>query len=219
MTPAHVVDVQQAIETAQVDERAERGEGLHHPAVHIAHRGALVELVALLARFALQPRFAVQDDVDLAAVVELLHEEPRLQSDVGVFVTHAHHVDLGKRHERSQISAEVDFVAALDFPADAALHRLAGLVGLLQSPPHHLLVGLALGHHHFAVAALLAQQDDVDLILYMGRFVELIEWYAALRLQADIHEYGLRAYFDHVTRDQLPFFHLIQAGDVLFLQL
>ena len=69
------------------------------------------------------------------------------------------------------------------------------------------------------MAALLAQQDDVYLVLYVRRFVELVEWYAAFRLQTDIHEHGFGANFDHVTRDQLPFFHLIEAGDVLLLQL
>ena len=217
--PAHVVDVQQSVESAQVDEGAKRGERLHRPAVHVAYRRALVELIALLARFALQPRLPVQDDVHLAAVVELLHEEPRLQTDIRILVTHAHHVDLGERHERAQSGAEVDLVAALDLPRDPAMHRIAGLVGLLQRPPHHLFVGLALGYHHFAVAALLAQQDDVYLVLDVRGCVELIEWYAALRLQTDIHEYRFGTYFNHMTGDQLALFHLVEAGDVLLLQL
>ena len=71
--PAHVGDVQQAVDAAQVDERAEVGDVLDHALAELADFELLEQLRLLLGPLGLDQAAAADDDV-AACFVDLEHE-------------------------------------------------------------------------------------------------------------------------------------------------
>ncbi len=163
-TPRHVGDVQQAIDTAEVDERAVLGEVLdgsgHDHALFEGLQGLGLQLVAL----ALEQDATAQHDV-AALLVEL--DDLELIGLAG-----SASPGCGWAANRPESPAKKALTAAADGDAQAALHALADgafddLVTLASARdlvPHLHLVGLLLGQGDQAIVTLTALDEDIDSV-------------------------------------------------------
>src|SRR5687768_14385262 len=133
--PRHVGDVQQAVDAAEVDERAVVGEVLDHALQHCAFDQLLEQLLALFRMFALDHRAAGDDDV-VALAIELDELEFKLLAFEVRGVAHRAHVDQRTGQEATDV-LDVDGETTLDLAADAAGDGGVGLQGFFQLVPHH----------------------------------------------------------------------------------
>src|SRR5690606_175892 len=100
--PGHVGDVQQAVDAAQVHERAVVGEVLHHALEHGTLDQLLEQRLALLGVLALDHRAAGDDHV-VALAVELDELELQLLAFQVHRVADRAHVDQGTGQERTDV--------------------------------------------------------------------------------------------------------------------
>ncbi len=114
--PAHVGDVEQAVDAAQVDERAEVGDVLDGPLADLADGDLLEELLLLLLAGDLDQLAPADDDV-APALVDLQDHALDLLIDVIGDVGRAADIDLAGGQE--DVDADVDQQAALDLAGDA----------------------------------------------------------------------------------------------------
>ena len=189
--PRDVGDVQQAVDAAEIDERAVVGDVLHHAVEDHAFLQALDQLAALLGAGLFQHGAAGDDDV-AARAVHLQDLERLRRAHQRADVAHRADIDLAAGQEGDG-AAEIDGEAALDPAVDRAVDALLGLERLFQVGPGLLAAGLLARQHDGAVAVLVAldiKLDEVaglDLRLGAGR-AEFLEGDAALGLQADIDD-------------------------------
>jgi hypothetical protein len=130
--PRHVRDVQQAVDAAQIDERAVVGDVLDGAAERLALGERLERGLLLLGVLFFEQRLAREDDV-AALLVDLDDAHPELLPLQCVEVADRPHVDLRAREERAH--ADVHREAALDAFDDAADDDLLLGVGLLDLRP------------------------------------------------------------------------------------
>ena len=206
--PAHVGDVQQAVDAAEVHERAVVGDVLDHALAHLALVQLGHQLGALLGAGFLENGAARDDDVAARAV--------HLQDREGLFLAHkrpdvAHgaDVDLGARQEGAG-AAEVDGEAALHAADDGAHHRLALAEHDLETGPGLLAAGLLAADHRFARGVLHPLQEHFHGLADLGRglavaLLELLHGDAALGLQTDIHDQEVLLDADHDAVDDGAF--------------
>ena len=116
--PRHVGDVQQAVDAAEVHERAVIGEVLDHALDDRAFLQALEQLLALLGELALDHR-ATRNHHVVALAVELDDLELEFLALEVDRIAHRTHVDQRARQERADV-LDVDGEAALDLAGDAA---------------------------------------------------------------------------------------------------
>jgi hypothetical protein len=117
--PGHVGDVQQAVDAAEVHERAVIGDVLDHAVDDVALIELADDLGALLGA-ALFEHGAARDDDVAAAAVHLEDLEGLRNAHQRADVAHRAHIDLGAGQERHG-AAEIDGEAALDAAEDRAL--------------------------------------------------------------------------------------------------
>src|SRR5262249_7366815 len=157
--PAHVGDVQEAIDAAQVDERAVIGEVLHDSGEDRTllqlHEGVLLQRLALL----LEQHAPRQDDV-AALLVELDDLELELLADQLVEIADRSEVDLRAGQER--LDADVDAQTALDPADDGSLDELVALARGGDLVPDAHLVGLLLGEDDHARVVLARLEQHID---------------------------------------------------------
>ena len=189
--PGDVGDVQQAVDAAEIDERAVVGDVLHHAVEDHAFLQALDQLAALLGAGLLQHGAAGDHDV-AAGAVHLEDLERLRRAHQRADVAHRADIDLAAGQERHG-AAEIDGEAALHPAVDRAVDALLRLERLLEVGPGLLAAGLLARQDDRAVLVLVAldvELDDVaglDLGLGAGR-AEFLEGDAALGLQADIDD-------------------------------
>ena len=186
---AHVGDVEQAVDTAEVDEGAVIGDVLDDAVDHLAF-GQLVDQLAALFGAGFFKHGAARDD-DVAATTVHLEDLERLghvhqRSDV----THGADVDLAAGQE-GHGAVEVDGEATLDAAEDAAFDALAFAEFVLELVPGGFAAGAVAAEHCFAFGVLDAVDIDFDFIADAGsgfafRTLEFLEVDAAFTLQADI---------------------------------
>ena len=157
--PRHVGDVQQAVDAAEVDERAVVGDVLDHAAQHLAFGQRLERLLLLLGVLFFEQDLAREHDV-AALLVDLDDAHPELLPLQRVEVAHRPHVDLAAGQERAH--ADVDGEAALDALDDAADHDLLLGEGALDLVPNLHLLGLLAREHDVAFTILGALEQHVD---------------------------------------------------------
>ena len=157
--PRHVGDVQQAVDAAEVDERAVVGDVLDHAAQHLALGERLERVLLLLGVLLFEEHLAREHDV-AALLVDLDDAHPELLPLQRVEVAHRAHVDLAAGQERAH--ADVDGEAALDALDDAADDDLLLGEGLLDLVPDLHLLGLLAGEDDVAFAVFGALEQDVD---------------------------------------------------------
>ena len=189
--PCDVGDMQQAVDAAEVDERAVVGEILDRALDHLAFREVGDDFVALLGPALLEHGAAGNHDVAAPAVhledlERLRHIHQRRD------VAHRADVDLAARQEGDG-AVEVDGEAALDLVEDDAFDLFALLEGLLELDPALFAPRLVARDHGLAERILDALEVDLDLVADSRRGIaavvgEFLEGDAALRLQADVDD-------------------------------
>src|SRR5258707_4649006 len=120
--PRHVRDVQQAVDAAQIDERAVVGDVLDHALEHFALGEGLERVLLLFGVLFFEERLARQHDV-AALLVDLDHAHAQLLAAQRVEISHGTDVNLRSRQEGAD--ADVYGEAALDPLDDAADDDLA----------------------------------------------------------------------------------------------
>src|SRR5690606_9294019 len=116
-TPSHISDVEQHVDAAQVDERAEVGDVLDDALTAFAYLELLEQLGLLLGPLRFDQAAAADDDITAGLVDLEDHAFDRL-ADVFADVVRPTNVDLARRQE--DVDADVDQQTALDFASDEA---------------------------------------------------------------------------------------------------
>ena len=172
-SPRHVGDVQQAVDAAQVDERAVVGDVLDDALEHLAFGERLERVLLLLGVLLLEERLARQHDV-AALLVDLDHAHAQLLPAQRVEVPDGTHVDLRSRQERAD--ADVHRQPALDPLDDAADDDLALGIGLLDLVPDLHLLGFFAREDDVAFAIFGPLEQHVDDVAGLhGDFAVLVE--------------------------------------------
>ena len=184
--------MQQAVDAAQIHERAVIGDVLHHAFDDLALVQALDQARTLLGAGLFQNGATRHDDV--AALAVHLQDLERLR-DVHQRrdVTYRTDVDLRTRQE-GHGAVQVDGEAALHAAEDHALDaRGLGEFGF-QLVPCGFAACAVTRQHRFAMHVLDAVDIDFDFVtdLQLGlltrRRRELAQWHAAFALQADVDD-------------------------------
>src|SRR2546426_10393705 len=211
--PAHVGDVQEPVDAAQVDERAVVRDVLHGAREHHALREDLERVLLLLFALLLEDGPSGQDDV-ATAPVQLDHLRADRLPDHRGEVLHGPEVHL--RAGEEGLHAHVHRQAALDDLHDPALDRQPLVVGLRDRVPHLDLVGLVFREDDQPLGVLLRLEVDLDLVADLGELavtVELLDRDRALALVADVHEDLRRGHLDDAAAHDLALLEL--AGRAL----
>ena len=200
--PAHVGDVQQAVDAAEVHEGAVVGDVLDHALAHLALVQLADEFGALLGAGLLKDSPAGDDDV-AAGTVHLEDGEGLLLAHQGPDVANRADVDLGARQEGGG-AAEIDGEAALHPADDGAHHRLALAEHALEPRPGLLAAGLLTADDRLAGGVLNALQEHLDRVADFGSRLavaglELLDLDAALGLEAHVHDQEVLLDADHVA--------------------
>src|SRR2546429_1681569 len=197
--PRHVGDVQQAVDPAQIDERAVVGEVLDRAAHHRAFLQVLHERAALGGKLLLDHGAARHHDV-VAFLIELDDLElERLAFQIGG-VAHRTHVHQRPRQERPHV-LDLHREAALDAPGDDAGHDLGLVECLLESRPGACALGLLARQARLAGTVLDRIERDFHLVagldLHLAAFVlELLEGNHGLGLEAYVDDDDVRGDVD-----------------------
>ncbi len=189
--PRDIGDVQQAIDAAEIDERAVIGDVLHHAGQDLAFLEVGDQLVAGFGAALLEHGAARDHDV-AARAVHLQDLERLRRAHQRADIAHRADVDLAAGQERDG-AVEIDGEATLHAPEDHAGDALVVLELTLELGPGFLAAGLFAREHGFAMLVFHALEidfDDVadlDLVLLSGSG-ELLERDAPFGLQADIDQ-------------------------------
>ena len=195
--PRHVGDMQQAVDSAEIDERAVVRNILDRALEDHALFEHLQRL--FLERGALALDHAAPRDHDVAArAVELKNLEAAALADVAIEISRRTQVNVRSRQERRH--ADIDLQAALDLAQDDAFDWGFVLERLFKFTPDLELLGLGVGQRHRAVLGLSALEKNIDLVAFLDRDIavviqELGERHLAFALVVDIDD-------DVVARDQ-----------------
>ena len=189
--PGDVGDMQQAIDAAEIDERAVVGDVLDGAVDDLAFGEVGDDLMALLGAALFEHGAARDDDIAAAAVhfenLERLRDVHQ-RSDVA----NRADVDLGARQE-GHGAVEIDGESALDLVEDHAVDLLALLEGLFELDPALFAPRLVARDHGFAERVLDALEIDFDGVANLGRRVaavvgEFLQRDPAFGLQTDVDQ-------------------------------
>src|SRR6266481_5080723 len=216
--PAHVGDVQEPVDAAQVDERAVVGGGLDVA----GEDGALLELLegVLLQRLPLLLEQDAPAEHDVAALlVELDHLELELLADQLVQIADRTQIHLRAGEER--LHADVDGEAALHAPDDGSLDELVALARGGDLVPDAHLVGLLLGEDDHARVVLARLEQHLDLVagLDVGLAVdqaEFLDRHLAFALVADVDDRVVLGDLDDAALDDLVLLQLAFSAALAF---
>jgi hypothetical protein len=215
--PRHVGDVQQAIEAAEVHERAVVGEVLDDAAQHAAFLEKLQGLLLARLLLDLNHRLAGEDDV-AALLVDRDDLEVQVLAPESLEVLDGLHVHERARQER--LDADVDREAALDAVDDAPADGRARAVGLLYLVPDLHLLGLVLGQDDVAVLVLGSLEKHVDRVALLdgdlaGEVGEFREGDDPLGLVADVDDHLGRGDRQNAAPDDLALLQVLEGVLVL----
>src|SRR6266566_890824 len=205
---AHVGDVQQAVDAAEIDERPEVGDVLDDALPHLIDRQLLHQDVALRLALGLEQHAARHDDV-ATPFVELDDLELETLAEQLVDVRHATERDLAARQERIH-AHEVHDHAALDLLHEGPRDRFIFFVRFPDLLPDAHEVGLLLRQDDGAFLVLEVLEEDLDFVAFfqtLGVF-ELIDGYRAFGLEADVEDDGGVGHAQHLRFDDLAFFDI-----------
>ena len=206
--PRNIRDVQQAIDTAEIDERTVVGDVLDHTLQHAAFFEVLDQLLTLLGAGFFQHRTARNDDV-AARLVHLQDLERLGVVHQGGNVAHRADVDL-RAGQEGHGPAEVDGEATLDAVEDNAFHADAVVELLFQLNPGFFATGLIAGQHDFAVLVLVTLDEDLDGVAgFDGRLLaghrKFFNRHATFRFEADIDDHQIIFDAQYGTGEDGPF--------------
>ena len=219
--PRHVRDMEQAVDAAQIDERAVVGDVLDDALDDLA-LGQDVERVLLLLRVLfLEQGLPRQHDVP-ALLVDLDHAHAQLLAAQRVEVADGTDIDLRPGQERAH--ADIDGEPALDPLDDPADDDLALRIGLLDLVPNLHLLRFFAGEDDVAFAVFGAFEEDVHDVAGLNRdlalFVEeLAHGDDAFGLVADVDHHFRGGHLENRSLDDLTFRDVPEAGIVACQQL
>ena len=165
--PGDVGHMQEAVDAAEIDERAIVGEVLDRAVDDLPLGEVGDDLVALLGPALLEHGAAGDDDI-AAAPVHLQDLERLRHVHQRRDVAHRTDVDLAARQERDG-AVEIDGEAALDLVEDDALDLFVLLERLLELDPAFLAPRLVARDDRFAERVLDPLEIDLDLVAEAGR--------------------------------------------------
>ena len=205
--PRHVGDVQQAVDAAEIDERAVVGDVLDDALEHLALGERLERVLLLLGVLLLEERLARQHDV-AALLVDLDDAHAQLLPAQRVEVADGTHVDLRAGQERAH--ADVDGEPALDALDDAADDDLALRIGLLDLVPDLHLLGFFAREDDVAFAVFGALEQHVDDVAGLDGDLaalveELVDRDDAFGLVADVDDHFRGGDLENRSLDDLAF--------------
>ena len=189
--PGDVGDMQQTIDTAEINERAVVGDVLHHAIQDHAFLEALDQLAALFRTGFFKHRATRDDDV-AAGAVHLQDLERLRRAHQRADVADGADIDLAAGQERDG-AAEVDGEAALDPAVDRAIDALLRFERLFKIGPRLFAAGLFTRQDDRTILVFVAfdiKLDHVaglDVRLGAGR-AKFLQGNTALGLQADIDD-------------------------------
>src|SRR6266851_73739 len=205
--PRHVRDVQQAVDAAQIDERAVVGDVLDDALEDLAFGEDVERVLLLLGVLLFEERLARQHDV-AALLVHLDHAHAQLLAAQRVEISHGTHVDLRSGQERAD--ADVHCETALDALDYAADDDLALGIGLLDLVPDLHLLGFFARENDIAFAVFGALEQHVDDVAGLDRdlpvFIEeFVDRNDALGLVADVDNHFGCGHFENRAFDDFAF--------------
>src|SRR5436190_12173461 len=212
--PAHVGDVQEAIDAAQVDEGAVVGDVLHGAGQHHALGEHLERVLLLLLALLFEHGPTGEDDV-AAAPIQLDHlRADRLPDHRGEILDGP---EVHLRAGEEGLHAHVHRQAPLDDLDDAALDGQALLVRLRDRVPYLDLVGLVLREDDEPLGVFFGLEVHLDLVADPGELavtVKLVDRDRALALVADVHEDLRGGHLDDAATDDLALLELAAGAFV-----
>ncbi len=219
--PRHVGDVQQAVDTAQVHERAVIGQVLDDTLQDRAFLQLVHQLLALFRVLAFDDSAARDHDVVTLAVQLDELELELLAFQVGR-IAHRAHIDQGTRQEGADI-LDVHGETTLDLAADAAGDGFVLFQRFFQLVPHHRALGLLARQDGFAEAVLDRVEGDLDDVAFgdvdfASVVTELFDRHDAFGLQASVDHHDVAADFNNGTADDGARLQLGQVGLAGFKQ-
>src|SRR4029079_11830893 len=181
--------MQQAVDAAEVDERAIIGDVLDDALDPLALGQRLDQPGALLGPGLFEDRSA-RDDVVAAAAIHLQDRERLRKVHQRLDVADWTDVDLASGQE-GHGTAKIDGEAALDPPEDHSVDAVAGLEFLFKLVPGGLAARAVARQHRFALRVLDAVDINLDFVAdlelgLLARCRKLAQRDSALALQADV---------------------------------
>src|SRR5262249_23909143 len=205
--PGHVRDMQQAVDAAQVDERAELGDVLDDALAGLARLDGREQL-ALETRPIFLKQLATRYDDVPPHLVDL--EDHALDFFVDVIADVRRPADVHLAGRQEYVDADVDEQAALDLARDEALDPVAFLVLGENRLPFLLPFGLAVGERDDAVLVFDGLEQDLNRIADLGVrgrvdpfFFPFLNFDDAFRLVADVDQDVLTADVADASFDDL----------------
>src|SRR5712672_2183363 len=214
--PRHVRDVEQAVDAAQVDERAVVGDVLDDALEDLALAERLERVLLLLGVFLFEERLARQDDI-AALLVDLDDPHAQFLTAQRVEVSHGTDVNLAAGQERAD--ADVHRKSALDALDDAADDDLALGIGLLDFVPDLHLLGFFAREDDVAFPIFGTLEQDVDDVAGLhgdlaGLVEELVDLDDAFGFVTDVDDHFGRGDFENRPLDDLAFRDVPEAAIV-----
>ncbi len=160
--PGDVGDMQQAVDTAEIDEGAVIGDVLHHAVDHLALFEVGDDLMALLGAGFFQDG-AARDDNIAAAAIHLEDLEGLRNLHKRRHVADRADIDLAAR-QKGHGAVEIDSEAALDLIEDHAFDAFLLLESLFELDPALLAPSLVARDDGFAEGVFDAFEIDLDFI-------------------------------------------------------
>ena len=203
-TPAHIRDVQQAVEPVEVDERAEVGDVLDGTLADVAGHHLGEERGTAGSAFLFDQFAAGKNDV-LPLHVDLNNLELEGLADEGVQILGRDNVELRCRQEG--FDPDIDDETALDDGLDAAIDGAAFVADREDLVPVLAELGAFFGENDHAVLVFEAFDQHFKAVAYLD-FLDVVEFVggdASLALVTDVHKDFLVTDFDDVPFDNFAF--------------
>ena len=215
--PRQLGNVDQAVNTAQIDERAEVDDGGHDAFTDLALLKLGQEGLAHFGLGLLEVLATGEDHV-VAVLVELEDLGLDLLADVRGQIADTTHLDERCRQEATQ--TDVDDEAALDGFDDGALNDAVSFLDLLDVAPGALVLGTLLGQNQTAFLVFLGDDKGLDGVADLDDFVRinvLLDGKLAggddtLGLVADVEQDLVMIDLDDGTFDQITIIEVLDGG-------
>ena len=213
--PAHVGDVQQAVQTAQVHEHAVFGDVLGLAVHDLAFFQGAQQILTLGITLFFQQHAAGNDHV-AAAAVDLQHAEFEFLVDQSVHVGHGTQVHMRAR-QKSFNPADVHGVAALDATHDVALDDPVVFLHVFELVKDLHALGLLKGQRDGAFHFVLANDVDIHTVAHAdghvaGGVTELAGRDLAFGLEVHVHQNIVVIHANDLALGDRAFFEVAEVG-------
>ena len=212
--PGDIGDVQQPIQTAQIDKCAEIRDVFHNALAHLAHFQRLQNLLAQALALFFQHHAPRHHDI-APVFVQFDDAEWKHIADELVEILHLFDVDLRPR-QKGIHAKQIHHNAALDAAHQAAFDDLVVVVGFFDPVPYPHKIGLGLGQHHLAFLIFDTFEKHLDFVAYLyGRGIaKFRNRNGAFGFEADIDHHRAFGNRQHPARDDFPLFNGLQGAVV-----